>query len=383
MAGNRITWLPSAEADAAQYNLQRAPTATGTWSDLATVAHDTGDAGVYDATSGRFFYVDATGSASDWYRLNVEDSLAQVSEWSAPFQVDVDPTAPVKYTTTDLVASIKRRAQIPDSQVTFSDAELLEMASEELEGTLVPLVMSAREDFFTTHVDYSTSAGRLYRVPPRAIGGVVRRVCYVDSEGDEVDLPRVSLDLLASAASGFVIRGNRILLVEDVPEHGTLRVYYPLAPGRLVGTDECAFVTSIDGTSVYTTGTPASFVASRRYDLVCTQPGFERLAVDQVITFNGDGSLSFSDGVPEDLAVGDAVCLAGESPVPQLPAEWHPLLAQAVAVKVLDSIGDQAGFATAESKLKQLVSAAMSLVANRVEGNPETVVPVLSPWRFR
>ena len=48
--------------------------------------------------------------------------------------------------TSDLIRSIKRRAMIPSSQETFTDEDFLEMATEEVNLGLVPLIQRMHEE---------------------------------------------------------------------------------------------------------------------------------------------------------------------------------------------------------------------------------------------
>jgi hypothetical protein len=71
-----VTWLPNTEPDIASYEWQRAPDdagGPGAWTDLVTIVHDLSGPN-YDVTSGRFFYVDATGTTSHWYRVRAVDT---------------------------------------------------------------------------------------------------------------------------------------------------------------------------------------------------------------------------------------------------------------------------------------------------------------------
>ena len=58
------------------------------------------------------------------------------------------------FTTTELLASIKRRANIPTASGVFGDAELLSMATEELRSYIVPLVRKERDTDGDGRVDY-------------------------------------------------------------------------------------------------------------------------------------------------------------------------------------------------------------------------------------
>ena len=83
----RVTWQPSSDAAIYSYDLQSSPDAT-TWSDLDTIVDAPRSAlnANYDVTNAVFFYDDAAGVATTWYRLRATDTLAQDSAWSAAFQ---------------------------------------------------------------------------------------------------------------------------------------------------------------------------------------------------------------------------------------------------------------------------------------------------------
>ena len=51
-------------------------------------------------------------------------------------------------TTEDLLDKIKRRSFIPVSQSTFTDAEILKIATEEMVGIIVPTILNAREEYY-------------------------------------------------------------------------------------------------------------------------------------------------------------------------------------------------------------------------------------------
>jgi uncharacterized phiE125 gp8 family phage protein len=83
---NRVTWIPSTEADIASYRLESAATEAGPFATLATITHNLADPSVYDTAAGVFFYEDAAGALTTWYRLIAIDSTANESQPSTPFQ---------------------------------------------------------------------------------------------------------------------------------------------------------------------------------------------------------------------------------------------------------------------------------------------------------
>ena len=91
--------------------------------------------------------------------------------------------------------------------------------------------------------------------------------------------------------------------------------------------------------------------------------------------------------IPSELIIGDHVCLAEETIVPQLPSELHSYLAQQAASVCVESIGDDKEVAIMNSKLAKMEKNTIRLIDNRVEGAPQKVNPrhnlLRSNKRFR
>jgi hypothetical protein len=159
-----------------------------------------------------------------------------------------------------------------------------------------------------------------------------------------------------------------------------------LRPNKIVAASKVFNVESVgSGTAVLgridgdTTGDNAAtfFNAnsdSGKVDIIRPKPGFRPVAIDTVATFSS-ATATFSDGtaITSQLSVGDYVCIAGEAPMAQLPAELHPLLAQDVACAVLRASGDAAGLALAEKERDRLEAYAVGLFAPRTENQPRYV----------
>jgi len=92
---NRVTWQPSTDGAIFSYVLQSSPN-TVVWSTLDTIldAPRTGANPHYDVANSVFFYTDAAGSATTWYRLAAVDTLAQQSAWSPAFLPIGSPVPP-------------------------------------------------------------------------------------------------------------------------------------------------------------------------------------------------------------------------------------------------------------------------------------------------
>lgn len=296
----------------------------------------------------------------------------------------------VDYTTTALIANLKRRASIPASQALFNEATMLEFLSDEMLSLLVPQVMSVREKYFETFTDYTLVSGTdTYIVPRRAIGGKVANFTFVDANGEELPCERLSTKdveytstLDGGHLSGALIRGNHIHMLPDAATFVplSLRVYYYRRPNRLVKESQAGKVTAIVGSVVTLNNTPTSWTTSTTFDAIKGSPGFETLADDSTINTLSGNDLTF-DTVPTGLAVGDWIAESGESPVPQIPYELHATLAQMGATKVLEALGDQAGLQAGQAKQQIQEKNALTLLTPRVEDKPKKLVSRKGLWR--
>lgn len=294
------------------------------------------------------------------------------------------------HTTTYLLASLKRRGMIPSTDEALATADFLALADEELQTYVVPLLMSVREEYLVAAKDHTITADdTTYAIPTRAIGGKLRDVAISDSSGQFHSLSRIEPERAADygttgGPNGYKLQNNSVVLVPGASgSSDTLRLTYFQRPNRLVATSAVGEITAINtATRVVTcSNVPTTFTTSETYDLVKGTPGFENHAIDQAVSASvtgASGTVTFSSTLPEDLAVGDFVCLAGESPVPQVPVELHPLLNQRVAFKVQEALGDpKAGLA--KQVCDEMKKNVMTLLTPRSEGSARLIINRYGP----
>lgn len=286
------------------------------------------------------------------------------------------------YTVTALLASVKRRGMLPATAEALSDDDFLEFANDELQTYIVPLLLSTREEYLVTYADTTTVANQAnYDLPTRAIGGKLRSVLLSDGSGAFYDVPRIEPERvddysLTGAPVSYYLRGNEVILVPTPTAALTLRLGYFRRPNRLVTAAECAVVATASATDVTTSAAvPATFVADAELDFVKATPGFDGLQEDVAITLvSTSTAFRIDENASSDIAAGDYVCLAGESPIPQIPVELHPLLAQRVVVRALEALGLQEKQAAAEATAERMRVAVTGLLTPRVEGSARKIV---------
>jgi hypothetical protein len=300
-------------------------------------------------------------------------------------------------TSEELIKSVKSRAMIPTNQVTFSEIDFLRFANEEMQIGLVPSILSFHEEYLHYVIDVPLVTGQIrYDIPDRAIGTKLRDVSFVDSNNNYYNMTRIQPEDLpfyqgfsfGISQRQFYLEAGQVVLAPDSQNtfgpSDKLRVRYYMRPNKLVHIDDVSVVTNIDrNTGVITVDqVPDRFTNSSLYDFIQIKSPHRTLAFDVPII--GTTSTTFTldpADIPSTLSVGDHINLAGETVIPQIPDELHVVLAQRVACRCLEALGDREGLAAANQKLAEMEVKTGMLIDNRVEGAPQKIVNHFTPLR--
>lgn len=292
------------------------------------------------------------------------------------------------YTTADLLDSLKVRGAVSSTGALFTTDRLLALCTDEMREYLLPLVLKVRENYYQWDDDTALTAAGKYRVHPRAVGGKLDNVFLIDASPTPTrksDLVLLTEDELEDYGAtpgdrpGIFFKRNHIYLVPPTGlSWSYIRQQFFLRPGRFVETSDCAQITAINtGTKTCTcSSVPTSWTTADQFDFVQAEPHFDTLDISKsaaTVTTGTAGSIVFSAALPEDLAVGDWICLKNETCIVQAPPEFHPLLAQRVAnlcMKTLQSKGLKDG----EEDLKKIESSISGLISPRVNREGKKLV---------
>lgn len=292
-------------------------------------------------------------------------------------------------TTVLLLPALKRRGLLPSTVETLANSDYLELADGELQAMIVPLIMSVREEYFVTTLDTTLISGTAsYNIPPRAIGGKLRDVLISDASSGFRQLDRIEPERVGNYGStsggpiGYKLEGNYVVMVPSPGSNaGTLRQTYFIRPGRLVESTGAGEITGIAGSVITCSNVPTTFTTSLRFDLQKGTPGFQNLAIDRAIsavTTGAGGTVTLSAAPPSELVIGDFVCLANESVIPQIPVEFHPLLAERVVFKALEALGDPKAV-VAKQVADEMSTRALTLATPRSEGSARVIINPYGP----
>lgn len=293
----------------------------------------------------------------------------------------------IDYTTTELVRSLKRRASMPTSQSTFVPADLVALMNDEMHSILLPRIKDVREEYFVTQIDQLLVSGQSeYVIPSRAAGNALRDVVFVDSNNRESPCPRLAPEdiketnsnFAGSALVGHILKDNKVVIIPQPnnPQSGfSVRMKFERRPNNLILESSAATIESINTLTneVTVSNQPSAWTLATEFDIIIPDSPFVSIADDQGISNIGSNILTF-DSLPDDLAVGQWVAPAGESPIPQLPYEAHHVLAQLGAVKALEILGKASEVKTAKESAGEMLRFFVSLITPRNDGSQKKIV---------
>jgi hypothetical protein len=289
-----------------------------------------------------------------------------------------------------LIDAIRDDGMLPTSEEASTD-RLLGHLNRESRLWLTKLMLSAREDYLVESVTTPIVAGQSsYRIPSRAVGAKLKSVSYVGTDSLERPLNMIPEDQtyrnnVNGAGGEAYVEANSIVLTNAPAAGGSLKIKYYRRQNRVVAADETVEISALDmglKTVTFTDPVPDDF-GSVDYDFIQGTPHFEVLASDQDATLAGS-VLTFASALPDDLAVGDYVALAGETPIVNVPAEMQDVLVLRAVYTYLLSIGDPKAGAV-KDLLAEARADALSLITPRKESADEVLINYNAPgWnRFR
>lgn len=304
----------------------------------------------------------------------------------------------IDYSVNALLTSVKQRSMNADNQNLLTDADIVRIASEELQATVLPFIESVKGEYYVTNEDQTFVNGTTtYVLPQRATGTKLRDVCLVDNQGSEVLLNYINPEDLKSSWAyapyqfGFYPKDNRIVLVLGnligSGNYSFVRMIYFRRPNTLCTTGingNAGQVVSFDTNAKTITldFAPTTWTTSTTFDIINSMPPFQSRVDNATITNIAGFVLTFTDALPSGLSVGDWVSEANFSPIPQIPVECHRLLEALTAARILQYTGDPA-FQVMQAMAEGMKKDLFMILSPRVDGSPRKI-PIRNrlwgPW---
>lgn len=303
----------------------------------------------------------------------------------------------VDSTSLSLVQSVLTRVLMPLSDNTLDETRIIELLDEEMRATVVPLVLSAKEEFYVQNYDQTPVQGvYTYTIPQRAAFATWRDVVFVDTLGNEINMTELPPEYVKITypvgnlppmyTFGFVMQNDHIILwpqTMTIPTQYTLRMKVKRRPNHLTSVDNCGQVTAVSpGTNQVTLSNngDTTWTTSTSFDAIPNYPQFTSLGDDLTISAINQVTptatvLTFNTGdYPTNIAIGDWICPAGMSCISQIPYDMFPLLAQRGVIVCLQALGDTQNLQIAERKYQDMAADFIRTVSPRIEGARKAIV---------
>lgn len=310
-------------------------------------------------------------------------------------------TTSIDYTVngTDLsiVDSVQAHPLMPLAANTLTEARIIEFLDEDMRSTIVPLVLASKEEFYVQDYDQTPTAGVYnYTIPRRAAFATWRDIVWVDPLGNEIAMTELAPEYVKITypvgnlppiyTFGFVLQNDHIILWppnSTVPVQYQLRMKIKRAPNHLTPVENCAQVTNVNSGSNQVTldgNGDETWTTSLTFDCIPNYPQFTSLGDDLAITNINQVTpsatvLTFDpDDFPTDVAIGDWICPATLSPIPQIPYDMFPLLIQRGVIRCLESLGDTQNLTVAERRYQDMAADFARTVSPRIAGTRKALV---------
>lgn len=304
----------------------------------------------------------------------------------------------IDYSVNALLTSVKQRSMNADNQNLLSDEDIIRIASEELQGSLLPYILSVKQEYYVTNQDQTYISGTTrYNMPQRATGTKLRDVMLVDNQGNEVLLNFVNEEDMKSSWAyapyqfGFVVTDYSINLVLGnnlgSGNYSYVRMKYFRRPNTLCPTGvsgNAGQVVSFNTVAKTITldAAPTTWTTATTFDIINSLPPFQSRVDDATITNISGFVLTFTNDLPTGLAVGDWVSEANFSPIPQIPVECQRVLEVLTAARILQYTGDPA-FSVMQAMAESMKKDLMQVLSPRVDGSPQKIPIRNRLWGWR
>lgn len=290
-----------------------------------------------------------------------------------------------QYNTEVLIANIKRRCLVPTSQLTYQDVDWCRLADDVMQDEVVPLIMSAREEYFVDFIDVNVPESRAIDIPAEAVGEKLRSVCYVQQGSPLVlvNIPRVDLDVVAGVGfvnnmtfAGFYVQGSQLMLYPNssVPVGTQIRIYYFKRSLSLADNTSYGQVQTVDlpMNTVTLNYVPATWATGTVLNSVSQTAPFKTTSSEFTIVNVSAPSIIVDDAT--GISAGDYISDQGYSAIPQIPIEAQAYLAQLTAAKALEGLGDREGMKAALTKAEAMKTGLLTVISQRVDGSVKKLV---------
>lgn len=305
-------------------------------------------------------------------------------------------TVAPEYTVDDMVDDIKNEYITPTSQNLFQPDDIIKHLDKAQRTKIIPLLNSVREEYWVTRFDQAVTGAVSYTVPQRGSGAMLRDIVFVDGQGNEIELTRLSPVQIKSTfpfgyqlplyTFGYYIQDDQVFLYPAQAQTATqytLRMKYLRRPNNLTSVTNCGKITTIASNVLTLDNVDSTWTTSTTFDIIQNFPQFNSISdgatITAVSTLTNQITLST---VPTGLLTGMYVCPTLMSCIPQIPYEMYDILIAAGAMRLARALGDSQGLQLAEKNYEEAAAGFVKLVDPRVQGATKKIVNRNNPFNF-
>lgn len=298
-----------------------------------------------------------------------------------------------------MIASVRNRTMTPDDTSIFTDQDILDILNEEMDVEVLEKLLTLHEEHLTVHIDIPRRSDGIYDIPYRAIGNKLRDVSLINGTDVVYELSQISLGELPDYSYSldstnyldkFYVESNKLKMINPTRSYDSIRMYFYIRPNVLTKVENAAKITdwSIDENEQTITfnleskGKNFSIDTEIEYDFIGYRTpnkikGFDIKPTEVNIGSNPYITFNLPDIEPflGDISKKDYISIAEETPVPNIPTEMHPIMAQAAAIHILESLGDTEALGNAQRRMDKMTNSVRTLIDDRVELAPKKIKP--------
>jgi len=297
----------------------------------------------------------------------------------------------------------------PNSQITFSKAQVAKFMDEEMRNAVVPLFTRIREEYFVVTASYDVDAlTKRISIPPQAAGFRVRDIYLYDQNDNFVSkLNRVNPDDIPYMGGSAVMNGvyalptyyienNDVVFYPALPGQFKCKVRYFKAPNHLYPYASCmARVTAkLTDTTVQVDSAPTGSAAvvdwvtsysTTKLDVIKSETPYNfrfyansslPILAEPILAPVASNVVTLSAEAVASIEVGDYLCTSDTCGFVQfMPFEAYQLIKYRASMRILKAQGDPQNLAITAQLYNAAAEDLESLLAPKVENMPKKVRP--------
>jgi len=206
-------------------------------------------------------------------------------------------TAAPDYTVDGMVSDVRNDYLTPTSQNLFLDTDIVKHLDKAMRTKIIPLLNSVREEYWVNYKDVPVTGQASYTLPQRSSGAMLRDVVFVDGQGNEIELTRLSPVQIKSTfpfgymlplyTFGFYLKDDQVVLYPQqavTATQYTLRMKFLRRPNNLTLAINCGQITAVSSNVITLNNLDSTWKVTDSFDIIQNFPQFNSIADSLTIT---------------------------------------------------------------------------------------------------